>query len=771
MELLIAVFAPLVAAPLMPTVRRWVGSHVGDIAALVPLAITVYFARFVGNAGDGEIASFHANWIPQLGLSLSFRLDGLGLLFVLLIGSIGTLVCVYAGGYLKESEHLGPFFGYMLAFITAMLGIVLSENLLTLYFFWELTTLTSFLLISFEHEQESARRAAMQALLTTAAGGLCLLAGVILLGLIGGSFEISELIANGDAVRSHRLYPAVLGLVLLGAFTKSAQFPFHYWLPNAMEAPTPVSAYLHSATMVKAGVFLLARLSPLLGGTELWTATVTGVGAVTMVVGAVLAFSVYDLKGVLAYLTVNVLGTLTMLIGIGSDAAIEAAIVYLVAHAFYKGTLFLIVGAIDHQAHTRDLRELSGLRQRMPLTAAVAGLAALSMAGVVPFLGFVAKESYLKAVVESPTAAWWLTAGSVLVSILVVAGAALVGVAPFFGRMSDKVQTAREAGLRLLLGPVVLAVAGLAGGLFPQRLITPLIEPAIADVLGESAHIDLALWHGVNLPLVFSVVALVLGVALYVARQPFRRTLAWTHHLADWGPARWYEGGLRGLHFVAHWQTSRLQSGFLRIYVFVLLATTALLAALMIARFGLPFIERPMLAVKWHEGIPAVLIIVASFVAVRSRSRMRAVVALTVVGFAASWIYALFGGPDLAMTQIVVETLTTLLLVFAFYRLPKYSILSSKRTRFRDALLASGVGIVMTLMVLLATGFDQFEHISEYFVQNSVSKAHGRNIVNVILVDFRALDTMGEITVLSAAAVGVYVIVRLMGPPPKGVRP
>ncbi|MDQ3331261.1 MAG: hypothetical protein M3552_11505, partial [Planctomycetota bacterium] len=438
MDLLVAVLAPLAVAPLMPLVRRFAGRHVGDVAAAIPLAITVYFARYVGTLGDGQSVAFRRAWVPEIGLSLSLRLDGLSLLFVLLISGIGALVCVYAGGYLAGNRRLGSFFGSLLAFMTAMLGIVLAENLLTLYVFWEFTTLTSFLLISFEHERQAARAAAMQALLTTAAGGLCLLAGVILLGLIGGSFEITELIERGDAVRAHRLYPAAVILILLGAFTKSAQFPFHYWLPNAMAAPTPVSAYLHSATMVKAGVYLLARLSPLLGGTDLWTVTVTGVGAVTMVVGTVLAFTSYDMKGILAYLTINVLGTLTMLIGLGTELAAEAAMIYLLAHALYKGALFLVTGAVDHAAHSRDLRELSGLRHRMPLTALIAALAALSMAGVVPFFGFLAKESYLHAVVEAPRMWPLLTFAAVVASVLVVAGAGLVAVAPFFGTLSEK---------------------------------------------------------------------------------------------------------------------------------------------------------------------------------------------------------------------------------------------------------------------------------------------------------------------------------------------
>lgn len=764
MELWGVLLSGFAAAAIAPVLLRLPGGRGAAVLALVPLAITVYFGRQIGVISSGETIVAQVPWVPRLDLSASLMLDGLGLLFALIIAGVGTLVTWYSGGYLAGHPRQGRFFAAMLAFMAAMLGLVLAGNVLTLYAFWELTTFTSFLLIGFENHRESARSAAIQALLVTAFGGLALLAGLVLLGIAGESFELAELLSRGEQIRASPLYPSILALVLLGALTKSAQFPFHFWLPNAMEAPTPVSAYLHSATMVKAGVYLLMRMLPILGGTELWLVSVTSFGAVTMFVGAYLAYFRHDIKAVLAYLTINVLGTLVMLLGLGTEVAIKAALVYLVAHALYKGALFLVAGAVDHETHCRDLRSLSGLGRRMPATAAAAVLAALSMAGVLPLFGFVAKELYLKAVWESPSAAIVLTVVSVASSALLVAGSVYVGLRPFFGAMSETAEPAREASLAFWLCPAILALAGLWFGLFPQTLAGPPVEPAAAAVRGSPLDVDLKPWHGITVPLTLSVAALVAGLGLDLLRRKVLGRVGRGTAIDRWGPEAGYDAAVRGLQWVATKQTRLLQSGYLRLYVVTILATMVVLAVSMWGEIGEGRLRQESIGIRFYEVVAAGLAMTAALLAVRSTSRYRAVAALGVVGISVAWIYLLFGAPDLAMTQIVVEVLTVLLFVLAFPGLPAFRELSDPGTRLRDGILAVSVGGMMTLLLLLATGFQRQTTVSSYFAEASYLEAHGRNVVNVILVDFRALDTLGEVTVLATAATGVYTLIRLVLP-------
>src|ERR1051325_384690 len=396
MSILIAVLSGFAAAIVAPWICRFAGSAAGWLIALLPLGLMIYFGGFLESVGAGHITVMSYDWVPSLGMKLSFLIDGLSLLFAFLISGIGALIFIYAAEYLRGHPQLGRFYSYLLIFMASMLGLGLANNLIVLYVFWELTSISSYFLIGFDHNRESARAAALQALLVTGAGGLALLAGVLLLGTAGGSLEISTLLDNAEMVRRDALYVPILLLVLAGAFTKSAQVPFHFWLPSAMEAPTPVSAYLHSATMVKAGVYLLARLTPVLGGTPLWLYALSIVGAETMVTGAYVAVRQNDLKRMLAYLTVSALGMLILFIGVGTPEALAAAIVFLLAHALYKGALFLATGIVDRQTGSRDVRELGGLRSAMPMTASIAALAALSLAALPPTLGFIGKEMLLE---------------------------------------------------------------------------------------------------------------------------------------------------------------------------------------------------------------------------------------------------------------------------------------------------------------------------------------------------------------------------------------
>jgi multicomponent Na+:H+ antiporter subunit A len=749
----ISVFGLAVIAPWL--VRR-AGNVAGWILAILPAAVTLYLVSLLPLASDGQPAAFSLPWSPELGLFFSFRADGLSLLFALLISGVGTLVIVYAGGYLKEHRDLGKFYAWLSVFMGSMLGLALADNMLLLFVFWELTSLSSYMLIGFEHERETARAAAQQAFLITAGGGLALLAGLLLLGQVGGTLELSALLRQGDVVRTSPFYLPAVVLILVAAFTKSAQFPFHFWLPNAMEAPTPVSAYLHSATMVKAGVYLLARLGPVLNGTDLWLYGVSGVGAATMLLGAYLALLQTDLKRLLAYSTVSALGMLTLLIGLGSPHALEAAVVLLLAHGLYKGTLFLVAGALDHETGTRDITQLGGLFPVMKLTALGGGLAALSMAGLPPLIGFISKElSYEVALEYGP----WVTAAVVLAGLSFVVVAAAAGVRPFWGGRIQTPKSPHETPASMWVGLLTLAGLGLLVGIFPTIISAPLIRPAVSSSVGVPTDVTLALWHGMNPAFLLSVTTVAIGLGLFAARKPLRAGLS---HLAwPWGPSFLYDRALDVLDAVSRGLTRLLQNGYLRYYIMTLvIVATGLVGFTLFTRDGWDF-PKGTIDIRFYEVAIGVLILGAALVATVVQSRLAAVASLGVVGYGVSLLYILYGAPDLAMTQFLIESLTVILFVLAFYHLPQFTQLSSKSSRVRDILIALLVGILMTALVLSATGVLFYPSISNYFVENALLLGHGRNIVNVILVDFRAFDTMGEITVLGIAAIGVYVLLKL----------
>ncbi len=763
--MLTAVLSGFALAALAPWVHGMFRARSGWVLALLPAALSVYFAGFVPSVAGGETHVIAYPWFPGLDIQMSFLVDGLSLLFALLISVIGTFIVIYAGGYLAGHAYLGRFYVLILAFMASMLGLVLSDNVITLFVFWELTSITSYLLIGFNHEDKEARRCALQGLLVTVGGGLALLAGLVMMAVVGGSYELSELLGEGEVLREHPWYLAMVLLVLAGAFTKSAQVPFHFWLPNAMAAPTPVSAYLHSATMVKAGVYLLARLNPTLGGTELWMTLLTVFGGLTMLTGVWMAYRSTGIKRVLAYSTVMALGTLTMLIGIGTATAAMAAMAFLLAHSLYKGALFMIAGAIDHETGTKDILRLGGLRRSMPVTAVFAVIAGLSLAGLPPLFGFVAKELMFEAVLEAHYAARLIGVLAVVSAMLVVAVAAIVIVRPFFGAPVDTPKKPHEAPPSMVIGPAVLATLSLVFGVLPWLPGGSLVSAAAASVYGEPTGMYLSLWHGINVPLILSAFSVAAGIVLYLLWDRLRELFNGPLNFNHWGPERGYERTMDGLNALAAWQTRVLQNGYMRHYLLtIMLTTVAVVGYTLLTRYGIHLAPPDFTDVRAHEAVIAAVLVTAAIAACVLRSKLAAVAAMGVLGFGVALVYVLFSAPDLSITQVLVETLTVILLVLALFKLPNFSRITGPLARLRDVTVALAFGGLMTLLMLTAIDVQIQETISTYFVDVSYPEAFGRNVVNVILVDFRALDTLGEIYVLALAAIGVFAMMNFRAP-------
>ena len=762
MSLMATILAALAAGAVAPLLVARAPTIAGWVLAVVPAAIAAWLFAQVPRVVDQGPIRETADWVPALDLRASFQLDGLGMLFALLISGIGALVVIYASGYLAGDRRLGRFYVILFSFMAAMLGIVLADNVLLLYAAWALTGVTSYLLIGFDSDSPAARRAALQALMTTFAGELALLAGVLMLAQAGGSYELSVLVERSDRIAADPLFTPMAVLLIAGALTKSAQFPFHYWLPNAMEAPTPVSAYLHSATMVKAGVYLLARISPIFAGTELWLWAVGGAGAITMLLGGVLALHQTDLKRVLAYSTVSALGVMTFLLGLGTEYAVSAAVVFLLGHALYKGTLFLVAGILDHETGTRDASRLSGLGSAMPLTMVAAVLAAFSMAGLLPFFGFIGKELVYEATLDVDTAAPVLLTIAVLIpNIVFVTVAIVAGIRPFTGPRVSLSRAPHDPNPSMLAGPLVLGGLGVLSGLVPGAFATGLASRAVASITGTPSDLELALWHGITPMLLLSALTLLLGTAAFWR-------LGWMASAARRldvgrriGPELGYAGALAAARGAADLLGATVQTGLLRRYLLtILVAVVGLVGFTFLARGPLPPLRFP-LDVRAHEVATVVMIIVATIVAITTRSRLSAIAALGIVGYGVALIYVLFGAPDLAMTQILIETLTVILFVLVLYHLPRFAMLSTVGTRIRDAAMAGTAGVLMAALTLAAFSVQNDVPLSEFFGETSYPEAQGRNIVNVILVDFRAMDTLGEITVLGIAALGIYALLRL----------
>jgi multicomponent K+:H+ antiporter subunit A len=767
--LVLACLAPVMATSTPLSRLR----HSAWIAGTAALLATFAFALIAPSVFGGEVQRMRWEWLPALGVGFGLRMDGLALMFAGLILGIGLLIVLYARWYLSPEERTPRFFALLLAFMGAMLGIALSDNLILLAIFWELTSLTSFLLIGFWQHRADAREGARMALTITGTGGLALLAGVLLLGWIAGGWDLDTVLAAGDRVRAHALYPVCLLLILAGAFTKSAQFPVHFWLPHAMAAPTPVSAYLHSATMVKAGLFLLARLYPVLSGTELWFFTVTGIGAATLLTGAWHAIFQHDLKGLLAYSTISHLGLITMLFGLNTPLAAVAAVFHLLNHATFKASLFMAAGIIDHETGTRDMRRINGLRKWMPVTATLAIVASAAMAGVPLLNGFLSKEMFLAETlaVEGHHAVRFLVpaAAAIATALSVAYSVRFVHDVFFNGEPVNLPRTPHEPPHWMRVPVELLVVLCLLVGLLPTLTIGPLLALASRDVLGGTLpEYSLAIWHGWNAPLAFSLSALAGGTLLYfwLARRGH------LHDVADESGAgkRGFERAIAALVATARAVTGALDAGGAR--RMLLLAVGVAIAA-----GGLPWmlgaspfegiaagpfdaLSSGLLAV-WVIGVAAVLGTVGF-----AHERLVALVAVGAVGLAVSLAFVWFGAPDLALTQLLVEVATTLLMMLSLRYLPPASPRETDdRRKLRDAALASvaGIGLGAIAWAVMTRPFDA--SIAPWFIERTVTEGGGTNAVNVIIVDFRGLDTFGEMTVMLVAGLVIHALIARIALP------
>jgi multicomponent Na+:H+ antiporter subunit A len=744
---------------------RWL-TATGLLPVFIAASLFAGFLTAIPPIAEGGALRFSWAWAPALGVNISFFIDGLSLTFALLITGIGTLVMLYSAKYLAGHPQQARFSLYLVSFMLAMLGLVLADNLIGLFVFWELTTITSYMLIGFNHASETSRRAALQALLVTGTGGLAMLAGFVLIGTVAGTYELSEIRAMGGILRDSTLYLPIVILVLLGAFTKSAQVPFHFWLPNAMAAPTPVSAYLHSATMVKGGVYLMARMHPSLSGSDVWLWTLMIFGGVTAVFASVMALRQTDIKQTLAYTTLMALGTLTMFLSGQGAYAITAMAAFLVVHSLYKASLFLMIGCVDLRTGTRDADMLGGLARQMPVTAFAAALAALSMAGVPPFLGFIGKELLYKGALAHEASILFVTAATFAASALMFAIGGVVALRPFWGdtdSLPARHVADAEAPWPMLIGPLLLGALGLYFGLFPHWLQEHITSPTAATMLGSLDKAkDLHLWAGVNMALYLSLATFAAGIALYIKHRPLRQRLA---ELEDRSISfdRGWDKLLAGILSGSGLMIRQVQTGVLRHYLLTVFVVILLgmIVGLYVSDLSLDGLAFPDLLPK-HYGVLS-LTVAGTIVAVTTRSRIVAIVGLGVCGIGVSLIFILFGAPDVAITQLLVEVLVVVLFAVAALKLPNLPSRTTQPTRWGDAVLATAIGGCVTFAMMLITAGPIDRRLTEYFEVTSAPEAFGRNIVNVILVDFRALDTFGEITVVAVAALSALALLRQTG--------
>ena len=782
MPLVLLVALPFIASVLAALLPANARNRESTLAGLVALGCALQAAWLFPQLTGGNVIREEIEWVPALGLNLVLRMDGFAWLFCMLVLGIGALVVLYARYYMSASDPVPRFFSFFLAFMGAMIGVVLSGNLVQMVMFWELTSLFSFLLIGYWHHRRDARRGARMALTVTGAGGLCLLAGVLVLGRITGTYDLDLVLASGDEIRAHPLYTLVLVLVLLGAFTKSAQFPFHFWLPRAMAAPTPVSAYLHSATMVKLGVFLMARLWPVLSGTGEWFWLVGGAGAITLLLGGFIAMFQRDLKSLLAYSTISHLGLITLLLGLNSPLAAVAAVFHIMNHATFKASLFMAAGIIDHETGTRDIRKLSGLMRLMPITGTLAVIASASMAGVPLLNGFLSKEMFFAETVyiqSTPWIDWGLPIIATVAGMFSVAYSARFVFDVFFGPPCgpEVPRTPHEPPHWMRVPVELLVLVCLVVGVAPHWSVGPLLAEAARPVVGGTLPAySLAVWHGFNLPLLMSFVAMAGGATLYLLQRRGRALghLAHTPLLHRFDGQRIFENvlarvseaGRRSRYLLA---TRRLQAQLLLLLAIALAGAAAALWLTPAERGRRELLAfSPMFAMTWAIG--AACAVGAAWQA--KFHRLAALMLASGAGLVCCITYIWFSAPDLALTQLVVEAVTTVLLLLGLRWLPMRKVaiqptharlrLWGRRGRDLTIAVLAGAGMAALSWTVMTRRFP--ESISPFFLDRALSEGGGTNVVNVMLVDFRGFDTFGEITVLGVVALTVYALLRRFRP-------
>lgn len=786
----ILILLPFIFAIFVPVLDRLSrrNVHTGTFVLVVPLILFIYLLQYIPGVVKGNDTIYSFSWIPDLDFDFTVVIDGFSLLFGLLITGMGVLVILYSIYYLaKEREALGNFYVYLLLFMGSMLGVVFSDNVMVLYVFWELTSISSFLLIAFWYERRASRSGALKALIITVTGGFFMLAGFIFLALMGNTYSIRELIAQAGDLSNHPFFLPAMILILIGAFTKSAQFPFSIWLPDAMEAPTPVSAYLHSATMVKAGIYLVARLTPFFGGHGLWFWLVSGIGLVTLLYGSWTAIKQTDLKALLAYSTVSQLGLVMSLIGVGSLAfyykegvlftvfatALFAGIFHLFNHSTFKGSLFMVVGIIDLGTGTRDIRRLGGLFHLMPITFTVAVISGFSMAGLPPFNGFLSKEMFFQSMLDVmrietfglktwgilfPVLAWVASIFTFVYSMILI-------FRTFTGKFRPERlnRPVREMPIGMLVAPVFLALIVIVVFFFPNTLSKYLLQPSLYSLLpsAEQAGIGhIQIWHGFTPAFWMTVGVIGAGILLYVTQRKWRNIYRlYPKHLTLNGI---FHGSITGYERLSNRVTTRYMTGSLRHYILYIFAFYILVLTFAVIRGGNVAValanSQPIDVI---DIVIVIGIIAAALSTLFTNNRITAIVSLSAVGYLVVLLYVIFRAPDLALTQMVVETVTTVLFLLCFYHLPKLGKrVEPMKFKLTNGIISVLMGVLVTVFSILAFNHKLFPPITSFF-ENSFELAGGKNIVNTILVDFRGFDTMLEISVLVIAGLGVFSLIRL----------
>jgi len=667
-----------------------------------PFLLFVLFSLYLFLLEWNEVEYFKNEWIPSLGIDLNFKLDGLSLLFSLLITGIGTLVYFYASYYLKNHARLNQFYCFLTAFMGAMLGLVLSDNLISIFVFWELTSITSFFLIGFNTTDEVSRKSALTALGIIGLGGFFLLAGFLLIYTISGTYSINELLTSSEIIRENALFPLVLFLIFGGAFTKSAQFPFHFWLPGAMQAPTPISAYLHSATMVKAGIYVLARFSPILSDGFLWNNTLMIVGGITMFYGAFHSILRTDMKGILAYSTISALGIIVFLLGIGSEFAIFAAVTFILVHALYKATLFLVTGIVDHAVHSRDVSEISGLWKIMPFVFIASFIAALSSAGIPFTFGFISKDLIYESTLQIPKLGILITIIAILTNIFLVCSGFMAGIKPFFGKLPEKFQNAHRPSVFLWIPVVILSFLTLLFGVFPYLAELSILQYAFSTIYKIPTELHLKIWHGFNGVLFLSGVTIVLGILLFLLKK-YQQNSLFVEKYNHISPKIIWENLGENIRKFAFQYTRFFHNGYLRNYLITIVVFLTLLVGYrLFTTTPIKVNTEDLSSFRLYELVIFGLIIVAIYFTISTRSRLTAIASLGIIGYCICLIFIFYGAPDLAMTQFTIDTLTVVLFVLVLFKLPSFLNYKNKKIIIRDVFVSGIFGILMMIITLQA---------------------------------------------------------------------